>query len=51
MYYILYEKNNANVWETVSGEDAMQLRVDELAKELNVDADEIIVFSADDEIE
>lgn len=45
MYYILYEDaTGKNTWELVSGEDAMQIRVDELIDELHCEADDIVVF-------
>ena len=44
-YYILYENlSGGSTWEIVSGEDAMQVRVNELVKELDVPASDIIVF-------
>lgn len=38
-----------NTWEYVSGEDAMQIRVSELC-DSGTDADDILVFDADNEI-
>ena len=52
MYYILYSDNHGNpMWELVDGEDAMNVRVDELCNEYNLDADQdIIVFDADSKL-
>ena len=50
MYYILYEINNKKTWELVSGEDAMQIRIDELVNKLGIDADDIVVFDSEDEL-
>lgn len=44
-YIICYTNHKGyDVWEEANGEDAMQFRVDELMKELNCDADDIMVF-------
>lgn len=51
MYYLLYEENGINKWELVSGEDEMQLQVNELMARLGCSADEIIVLPADCELE
>lgn len=51
MYYILYQdENGKNTWELVSGEDAMQVRVSELASEFGLADDDIVVFDADDQL-
>lgn len=51
MYYLLYENTNGkNIWELVSGEDAMQVRVNELMNEFGLTEDDIIVFNADDQL-
>lgn len=51
MYYILYtDDNNKNHWEVVSGEDAMQQRVDELIDILDCYVEDIHVFSEDSEL-
>ena len=51
MYYLLYENENGEqIWELVAGEDAMQLRVNELMDILNCNDDDIIVFNGDDEL-
>ena len=48
MYYILYSDKDNNLWEIVDGEDAMNIRVDELCREYNLDADQdIVVFDVD----
>ena len=45
-FILCYTDLNGNdVWEEIIGEDAMQLRVGELAdEELHCDADDIMVF-------
>lgn len=50
MFVICYELNGQNVWEMISGEDAMQIRIDELMKDLNCEAEDIMVFDKDDEL-
>lgn len=51
MYYLLYENENGkNTWELISGEDAMQVRVNELMNTLGLENDDIVVFSADDQL-
>lgn len=52
MYYILYsDRKGTPLWECVDGEDAMQIRVDELCKENDLSPDEdVMVFDADDEL-
>ena len=37
-------------WEIVSGEDAMQIRVDKLTKELDCDPEDILVFHTDSKL-
>lgn len=44
-YILCYEENGKQVWEEILGEDAMEIRVDELMEELNLDADDIQVFA------
>lgn len=52
MYYILYEDTTGkNTWELVSGEEAMQIRVSELIHELHCEADDIIVFPEDAQLD
>ena len=52
MYYILYEDATGKyTWEFVSGEDAMHLRVHELINELHCEADDIIVFPEDAQLD
>lgn len=44
-YIICYTNHKGyDVWEEICGEDAMQFRVDDLMKELDCDADDIMVF-------
>lgn len=51
MYYLLYENTNGeNTWELISGEDAMQVRVNELMDTLDLEEDDIMVFNADDQL-
>ena len=50
MYIICYELDGKNVWEMVFGEDAMQIRVDELINELNCEAEDIMVFDKETEL-
>ena len=45
-FMICYEGKS----EIVSGEDAMNMRVDEIEKEYNIEADEIIVFDMADQL-
>lgn len=49
MYVICYEDERP-VWELVSGEDAMQLRVSELIAQCVCDEDDIMVFNMDDQL-
>lgn len=53
MYVICYfdRKLKLNIWELISGEDAMQNRVSELCDDEGLEPDDIMVFNADDEIE
>lgn len=47
MYYILYtNKANIPIWEQVSGEDAMNVRIDEIVK-TGVDPEDITVIRDD----
>ena len=51
MYVICYsDVNGEDVWEIVSGEDAMQIRVDELVNYLSCDVDDIMVFDMDSQL-
>lgn len=50
MYIICYELQGENTWEMVSGEDAMQIRVDELMKKLDCEAQDIMVFDKTTEL-
>lgn len=51
MYFICYtDMEDIDRWELVSGEDAMQQRVDELIGTLQCDVDDIHVFHENDEI-
>ena len=51
MYIICYEDTNgSNTWEMVSGEDAMQIRVNELMEELGCEAEDIMVFDKETEL-
>lgn len=48
MYYILYtNRANIPIWELISGEDAMNIRVDEIVR-TGVDSDNIVVIHDDD---
>lgn len=50
-YYILYtDAEEIDRWELVSGEDAMQQRVDELCRNLDCEEEEIHVFADINEI-
>ena len=49
-FILCYTDNGNNIWEEIIGEDAMQLRVGELAdEELHCDVDDIIVFEKTDQ--
>lgn len=50
-FILCYTDNNGkNIWEEIIGEDAMQLRVNELAdEELHCDTDDIMVFETADQ--
>lgn len=51
MFYIFYtDIDGIQRWELVSGEDAMQIRVDELCREYSLDAEDVVVFAAEDEL-
>lgn len=50
MYIICYELDGENIWEMVSGEDAMQIRVDELMEELGCESEDIMVFDKEMEL-
>lgn len=51
MYYLLYEAaDGSKVWELVSGEDAMDIRVSELMDELGCFEDDIVVFHEDSQL-
>lgn len=51
MYYILFtNRANINIWELVSGEDAMQQRVDEIVRTQGLDPDDVVVINADGEM-
>ena len=49
MKFILYytDLNHQDVWEEIIGEDAMQVRVGELAEELDCNDEDILVFDLD----
>lgn len=50
-YVICYETpHKIPVWETFFGEDDMQIRVDELTKELDCDPEDILVFHTDSKL-
>ena len=50
MFIICYvDKNQNAVWEIISGEDAMQIRVSELCDN-GLDSEDIMVFDMEDEI-
>lgn len=52
MYYVLYEHPELGAtWEIISGEDAMFVRVTELMMAFDLDADDVKVFDADDELD
>jgi hypothetical protein len=53
MYYILYsDDKGAPMWELVDGEDAMNIRVDELCQQYGLEpAQDISVFDSDDELD
>ena len=53
MYYILYsDDNGVPMWELVDGEDAMNIRVDELCRQYGPESDQdISVFDSDDELD
>jgi len=42
--------NGENTWEIVSGEDAMQIRINELMEELNCEAEDVMVFDKETEL-
>lgn len=47
MYYILYtNKANIPIWEQVSGEDAMNVRIDEIVK-TSIGPENIVVIHDD----
>lgn len=50
MFIICYELGEENIWEMVSGEDAMQVRVCELMEELDCEAEDIMVFDKEMEL-
>ena len=50
MYIVCYEFDGENTWEIVSGEDAMQIRVNELMEELKCEAEDIMVFDKETEL-
>lgn len=51
MYFICYEHPDyGSVYETIYGEDTMQIRVHNLMNELDLEDDDIHVFNADDEV-
>lgn len=51
MYYICYDTEATGAtYEIVSGEDAMQERVDEIMAQYELQSDDIAVFDADDAI-
>lgn len=50
MFIICYELDGENTWEMVSGEEAMQIRVNELKEELNCEAEDIMVFDKETEL-
>lgn len=49
-HVLCYEENGKPVWEEILGDDAMEIRVGELMEELNLDADEILVFRKDTQL-
>lgn len=50
MYIICYELDGKNIWEMISGEDDMQVRVNELMEELNCESEDIMVFDKETEL-
>ena len=50
MYYICYPGEENDIYETVSGEDAMHQRVSELLDAYDMDPEDIHVFHEKDEI-
>jgi hypothetical protein len=48
-WIICYTRDGNDIWETVLGEDAMQIRVGEIVDETGMDADDIVVFNKSDE--
>lgn len=51
MYFVCYEHpEQGSIYQTVSGEDAMQQLVHDLVCGLGLDNDDIHVFSQDDEL-
>lgn len=51
MYYICYDTEATGAtYEIVSGEDAMQERVNEIMAQYGLQSDDIAVFDADDAI-
>lgn len=52
MYYVLYEHPECGpTWELISGEDATFVRVTELMTAFDIEASDIKVFNADDELD
>lgn len=49
-YILCYCRDGKNVWEGAYGEDAMQIRVSELTKELSISPEDIIVFLVDSQL-
>lgn len=50
-YIICYIDMNSNtVWESIYGEDAMQVRVSELMDKFECDSGEIMVFDIDSQL-
>lgn len=43
------DKNGNQVWESILGEDAMQVEVGDLMEELNCAAEDIMAFARNDE--
>ena len=51
MYVICYTfTNGEKTWEIVTGEDAMQIRVDELMNDFLFREDEVMVFEMDSQL-
>lgn len=51
MYYICYDTEETGAtYENVSGEDAMQVRVNEIMAQYGLRAEDVTVFDADDAI-